>query len=315
MAKQQRWGKKVAYIRDWRKTNEIYVKKATFYLDFDWVKRWKTELAEMNLGKRGAQYQFPNSLIKLQAVWLNFFSYRGAQGITEKFVEFGLMPNYNDYSTIQRRIINLDLEMPRSKGKEISASTDGSGMKMNMSGEYFDEMYGDGKRKKFIKVVITADPFEKDVLKIEVSIEGEGNSEPEVAAEHMRQLIEDGNHIKEFFGDGSFDTNDLFNFCDFYQIDPIMKIRKNAVVDPDGSWLRNIEIKKYKKLGYKKWAKKKKYGRRWTGTEGIFSAVKKIYGERVRAHKIDNMCLEAKRKFWAYQLIKRYAEEKMVLMN
>ena len=31
-------------------------------------------------------------------------------------------------------------------------------------------------------------------------------------------------------------------------------------------------------------------------TEGIFSAVKKIYGERVRARKVENMCLEAKRK-------------------
>ena len=50
MAKQQkRWGKKIAYIRDWRRTNEIYVKKATFYLDFDWVKSWKTELAEKQM--------------------------------------------------------------------------------------------------------------------------------------------------------------------------------------------------------------------------------------------------------------------------
>jgi hypothetical protein len=66
-----------------------------------------------------------------------------------------------------------------------------------------------------------------------------------------------------------------------------------------------------KKIGYKKWAKQNEYGRRWTGTEGILSAVKKIYSERVRAHKVSNMCLEAERKFWAYQVIKRYAEEKI----
>src|SRR3989344_275741 len=219
MAKQQkRWGKKIAYIRDWRKTNEIYVKKATFYLDFDWVKRWKTELAEMNLGKRGAQYQFPNSLIKLQAVWLNFFSYRGAQGITEKFVEFGLMPNYNDYSTIQRRVINLNLDIPKPINKEISVSTDGSGIKMNMDGEYFHEKYGNGERKKFIKVVISGDPFHKDVLKIEVSLEGEGNSEPEIAEKQMKALIDDGCTINTFFGDGAFPTHKLFDFCDQHKI-------------------------------------------------------------------------------------------------
>ena len=82
MKKQKRWGKKVCYIRDWRKVNQTYVERATFYLDFKWVQSWSSELAKMNLGKRGTPYQFPNSLIKLQAVWLNFFSYRGAEGIT-----------------------------------------------------------------------------------------------------------------------------------------------------------------------------------------------------------------------------------------
>jgi len=315
MAKQQRWGKKVAYIRDWRKTNEIYVQKATFYLEFNWAKNWNKELAEMNLGKRGKPYQFPNSLIKLQAVWLNFFSYRGAQGITEKFVEFSLLPNSNDYSTIQRRVINLDMDVPKPRGKEISVSTDGSGTKMNMNGEYFEQMYGKGERKKFIKVVISGDPFQKDILKIEASLEGEGNSEPEIAEKQMNRLLEEGYNIKKFFGDGAFPTHRLFDFCDQHKIKTAIKIGKSANPEVKGSWRRSLEVKKYKKLGYKKWAEQKEYGRRWTGTEGIFSAVKKMYGENVRAHKIDNMCLEAERKFWAYQLIKRYAEDKMALVN
>ena len=315
MINKQRWGKKVAYIRDWRKTNKNYVEKATFYLEFEWVKSWEKEIAEMNLRKRGAPYKFPNSMIKLQAVWLNFFSYRGAQGITEKFVEFGLVPKFNDYSTIQRRVISLELNIPNTKSKEICVATDGSGIKMNMSGEYFEQMYGKGERKKFIKVVVSADPFEKDILKIEASLEGEGNSEPDIAEKHMKELIDDGNVIPDFFGDGSFDKHSLFDFCDQHKIKPVIKIGKNANPEVKGSWRRSVEVKKYKKLGYRKWAKQNKYGRRWTGTEGIFSAVKKIYGERVRAHRIDNMCLEAKRKFWAYQVIKRYAEEKRGLIK
>lgn len=315
MKKQKRWGKKVFYVRDWKKLNETYVEKATFYFDFEWVESWNDELIKMNFGKRGVPYKFPNSLIKFQAAWLNFFSYRGAEGMTRKFVEFGFIPKFNNFSTIQRRVIDLALEMPKPKSKEISISTDGSGVKMNMSGEYFDEMYGEDKRKKFIKVVISADPFEKDILKVEVSLDGEGKSEPEVAEKHMKELIDEGNTVDKFFGDGSFDKNDLFDFCDFYLINPVIKIRKNAVENSENSWKRNMEIKKYRKLGYKKWAKEKQYGRRWTGTEGIFSAVKKIYGERVRAHKIENMYLEAKRKFWTYQIIKRYAEDKMNLKS
>ena len=140
--KVERWGKKVFYIRNWKNINETYVQKATFYLEFKWVDGWSRELAEMNLGKRGAPYQFPNSLIKLQAIWLNFFSYRGAEGITRQLVDLRILPEYDDYSTIQRRVIDLDLEFPKPKNKEISVSTDGSGVKMNMSGEYFAQMYG-----------------------------------------------------------------------------------------------------------------------------------------------------------------------------
>ena len=202
-------------------------------------------------------------------------------------------------------------KFPKPKSKEMSVSTDGSGIKMNMSGEYFEQMYGKGDRKKFIKVVVSADPFEKDILKIEVSLEGEGLSEPDIAEKHMKELIKNGIDIGRFFGDGSLDKHNLFDFCDQHKINTSIKIRENADPEAEGSWRRSIEVKKYKKLGYKKWAKQNKYGRRWTGTEGIFSAVKKIYGERVRAHKVENMCLEAKRKFWAYQIIKKYAEDKL----
>ena len=57
-------------------------------------------------------------------------------------------------------------------------------------------------------------------------------------------------------------------------------------------------------LGYKEWAKHKGYGMRWVATEGIFSAVKRIFGENVRSHKAENAYKEAKMKFWAYQQLK-----------
>lgn len=311
MTKQKRWGKEVVYIRNWRKTNEAYCKRGEYLLDFEWVQNWHKELAEMNLGKRGAPYQFPESLIKIQAVWTQFHSYRVTEGITRMVVKFSQLPESNDYSTICRRVNSMETKLPAPKKEEISAATDGSGIKMNMGCEYFQEKYGDGKRKKYIKVVITAEPYDKDIMKIEVTLEGEGDSEPKVAEKHLGELYKEGYHIQEFFGDGSFDANSLFDVCDFYLIEPKIKISKDAIINPNGSWRRNMEVKKYQKLGYEKWAKKKRYGRRWTGTEGIFSSVKRIFGDRVRSKKVENMCLEAKRRFWAYQTMKRYAESKL----
>lgn len=309
--KEGRWGKIVKYVRNWQKTNEIYVKRGEYLLDFDWVQNWDKELAEMNMGKKGAPYQFPESLIKLQSVWTQYHSYRIAEGITREVVKFSQLPEYNDYSTIFRRVNKLKIEIPDPKKENISVATDSSGLKMNMGCEYFQEKYGDKKRKKYIKVVISGEPYDKDLLKIEVSVEGEGFTETETAERHLDELIKQGFNVIEFFGDGGFDKNNLFDLCDFYLIEPKIKICKDAVVNPEGSWRRNMEVKKYQKMGYKKWAKKNKYGMRWTGTEGIFSAVKRIFGDRVRSKIVENMCKEAERRFWAYQVMKRYAEEKV----
>jgi hypothetical protein len=307
----KRWGKKINDKRDWEFYNEELIRRGTFYLDFDWVKNWNRELSVMNEKKVGRPYEFPESLIKLQALWLQFIDLRGVEGITRQVVEIGELPQYNDFSTVSRRVNAMSTKIVLPEEKEIFVSTDGSGMKMNMSGEYFEAKYGKGD-KKFIKVIISANPFTKDLLKCEVSLEGEDLSEPQAAMTHMAELEAEGYKILKFWGDGAFDVHELFDFLDYYKIESAIKIRKNAVIDPGGSVRRNIEVRKYLQQGYKKWAKEKKYGRRWTGTEGIFSAVKTKFGERVRTKKEKNMINEVKRKFWAYELLRHSAKAEVL---
>jgi hypothetical protein len=303
----KRWGTKKKYERNWEAYNEELIRRGTFYLDFAFVKNWKKELREMNEKKVGRPFEFPESLIQLQALWLQFVDLRGVEGITRKVVEIGKLPQYNDFSTVSRRVNAMSTKVALPKEKEIFVSTDGSGMKMNMSGEYFEAKYGKGD-KKFIKVVISANPYTKDLLKCDVSLEGEEQSEPQVAMTHMAELEAEGYKIIKFWGDGSFDVHELFDFMDYYQIESAIKIRKNAVIDPKGSVKRNIEVSKYQQIGYKVWAKEREYGRRWTGTEGIFSAVKGKFGERVRTRKEEHMITEVKRKFWAYETLRHSAK-------
>lgn len=309
MAKRKRWGKKFEDKREWEAENEKYVVRGEFLFDLDFVMSWDNELEEMNEGKRGAPFQFPESFIKWLAPLEQWISRRGLQGVTRKFQQFGLIPKEADYSTISIRVNKIDTSFELPMEGNISCSTDGSGMKMTNRGDYKETKYGDGK-KKFLRVTITADPYKKKLLDIDVCVDGEGASEPEVAMSHLEELIKMGYNIKEFFGDGSFDVHDLFDLLDQYMILSGIKIRKNASLDLEGtgSWRRRQEVLKYRKLGYKKWAKETKYGRRWTGTEGIFSAVKGIFGEETRSKKIDNLTHEVKRKFWAYDRMCQYAK-------
>lgn len=303
-----RWKQNRSFPRDWRVTNERLVVRGEFLLELDWVKSWHKELEEMNNGKRGHPYEFPESLIRFQAVLSQWIAYRGLEGVARKLEEHNLISRHNNYSSAYRRIIKMDSEIELPKVGNISATTDGSGIKMNSAGEYRKDKYGNKGQKKYIRVVITADPFKKDLLDCEVFVDGEGPSEPEVAMSHLEELIKEGFDIDKFWGDGAFDVKDLFNFLQKYGILAAIKIRENASNNSNGSMRRAREVKEYKEKGYEEWARSKHYGRRWTGTEVIFSAVKGIFGEKTRAKEIKNMIKEVKRRFWAYQRMKKYAE-------
>ncbi len=309
MVKKKRWGKKFKDKRDWKVENEKYIVRGEFLFDLDFVESWDDELKEMNQGKRGAPFQFPESFIEWLAVLSQWISNRELQGVTRQFQWFGLLPKEADYSTISIRVNKIDTSFELPKEGKFSVSCDGSGFKMTNRGDYKETKYGDG-RKKFLKVTISADPNKKKLLDIDVSIDGEGASEPKVAMSHLEYLIQMGFDVEKFFGDGSFDVHDLFDLLDQYAILSGIKIRKNASLDLDGkgSLRRKLEVLKYRKLGYKKWARETNYGRRWTGTEGIFSAVKGIFGEETRSKKIENLIHEVKRKFWAYDKMQQYAE-------
>jgi hypothetical protein len=304
----ERWKQHRTFLRDWRVVNERLVVRGEFLLDLDWAEYWDEELKDMNKGKKGHPYEFPESLIEFQAVLNQWVNFRGIEGVTRKIESYNLIPKHNDYSSAFRRIKKMNTDIERTEIKKVSATTDGSGMKMNSAGEYRKDKYGNKGDKKYLRVVITADPFTKDLLDCEVHVDGEGLSEPEIAMCHLEELINEGFDIDKFWGDGAFDVKDLFNFLQKYGILSAIKIRENASDNSRGSMRRAREVEEYKKDCYEKWARKKHYGRRWTGTEGIFSAVKGIFGEKTRAKTIPNMIKEVKRRFWAYQRMKRYAD-------
>lgn len=305
----KRWGKIFVDKRNWKVCNEDYVVRGEFLLDMDWIKSWDKELAEMNLGKRGSPFKFPESLIKLQAVWNQWVGVRQVEGITRKLFEFAKLPAYNDFSTINRRIrkINTSFELP--KHGFCSTSSDGSGMKMNEAGEYKYDKYGRKKPKKWLRVTITANPYTKDLLDLEIDIDGEGLSEPQVAMKHLKNLWSFGITVDKFWGDGAFDVLELFNLLEEHGTESAIPPRDNASKNSNGSMRRVREVFEYQTKSWDDWAREKQYGKRWVGTEGIFSAVKRIFGEKTRAKTVENMCDEIRRRFWAYETMRKYAKD------
>jgi hypothetical protein len=53
------------YMIDWPLYNESLVRRGQVLLDFDILDGWDHELSQMNRGKVGEPYDYPNSFIQL----------------------------------------------------------------------------------------------------------------------------------------------------------------------------------------------------------------------------------------------------------
>ena len=65
-------------------------------------------------------------------------------------------------------------------------------------------------------------------------------------------LVKSGSSIDSFYGDGAFDTNDLFSLIHQVGAIPVIKIRKNASPDRiKGTKYRRRAIREYQEKGYR----------------------------------------------------------------
>ncbi|KXA98022.1 hypothetical protein AKJ40_04980 [candidate division MSBL1 archaeon SCGC-AAA259M10] len=80
---------------------------------------------------------------------------------------------------------------------------------------------------------------------------------------------------------------------------PGVKLRKDANT---GLSPRGKAAKQFHDLGYEEWKEEHDYGKRWS-VEGLFSAVKRCFGETVRATSPEGMFREVKRKFALYNWV------------
>lgn len=309
-----RWGNLPQDRRDWPMYNESLVLRGEFYLDLRSLRHWDQELAAMNRGKRGGQYQIPESFVRWLVIWKQLVDYRGLEGITRRMVKLGLIPHAPDYTTLWHRLHHLTPEVRMPEYQDLELASDGTGLKTTNAGEYRIFRYGDrdARQKKHLVVVITADVRRKKVIGIEVHVEGKGHSEWGTAATHVRDATRKGYRVQRFYGDGAFDAYGMFAALHETGTEPVIKIAQNSGTRPrrrpPGAKHRIRAIREYRALGYPGWAAQKEYGMRWPGTEGIFSAVKRKYGENTVSRSPGGLVAEGHQRFWAYDTLREYGE-------
>lgn len=293
--------------RKWPEYNEELVMRGYFYFNPEFLSKWNEEIKQMNVGKVGEPYLYPESMIKFLAVLHSRGNdFRSLEG----FMRF-LSETYKYrfpaivYSQICRRYntLNIDFKILEEDMKDyLEVGVDGSGEKSTKRGGWMREKWK--VKKGWIKVVIMGCKNKKDKkYVIDIRVGTENLNERAVAREMIRNNHE---NMGKFDADGLHDCKATFNLCKEYDIPTAIKIRKNASLQTHQSGKRKEEVQIYKSMPHEEWVREKNYGQRWPITEGIFSGSKRIFGEYVSATKKRNMYHEVKVKFWAYnQLVTR----------
>lgn len=101
-------------------------------------------------------------MIELQAVWhAKRIPLGMVEGITRKLFAIGTVPNYNDFSTANRRINKLACRLALPTSDHLTLFSDGTGLQVIDSGEYLREKYGK-KNRRWIQVIILGDKKSKE---------------------------------------------------------------------------------------------------------------------------------------------------------
>lgn len=121
--------------RDWKEYNRELVRRGELLIGFDFLENWNQELQEMNKGKRGKPFEYPEGFVKFLAPVRVFFHlpYRQEEGFVEALAK--LLPELKvpNYSTIYRRVSTFVPKFEQSLADledEVVIVVDSSGIKV-----------------------------------------------------------------------------------------------------------------------------------------------------------------------------------------
>jgi len=283
--------------RNWKETNEKYIKRGEFFINPSFLDSWLDEINQMNKRKVGEPYLYPNSMIEFSAYFhCKGFDYRGCEGILRGLSKLFQIPfPVICYTQICRRINKLNIQFDFIE-ENLVVGIDGTGEKVSNRGEWIRQKWK--VRRGWIKVVIMGS--KNGIVDLRI---GNENLDERKAGRVM--IKKHHKKIKKVLADSFHDCRDTFNLCEEYNLETAIKIRKGASIRARNSPRRKHEVIKYQNMEHPEWVKTTGYGYRWPLTEGHFSGCKRLFGEYVRATKKRNMYKEVKLKFWAYNNLLR----------
>jgi IS5 family transposase len=270
---------------DWPSYNQILVRRGQVLLDFDVLDGWDNELSEMNHGKVGEPYNYPDSFIQLLGYMRAYFHlpYRQTEGVV--IAHASKVPCIPDYSTISRRVNRLEIKINEGLGSDIVIALDSTGIKVANRGEWMRHKWH--VRKGYLKIHVAVDIKNKKIISLKVT------SEEVHDGKMLNKLVDnasENNHVKGILADGMYDSNINFRYLSKNHIKPGIKARSNSKVKSTNCHARNISVIR-QQTNLKRWKRSVSYEYRWIA-ETAFSSIKRMFGEYVTARMFPHIVKE-----------------------
>ena len=296
-------------------------------------------LEKMNCGKVGRPFTFSNACVAAAVLFRNAIGipYRQLEGVTEAIVG---KENAPTYSAFQKRMTKLNCTVDDNGSGNTAAAwfTDGktrteislfafdsTGLKPTNRGDWMAEKWG--VRRGFIKLHIGVDAKTKKIYAAVITDDKCGDSPQfeELVGQAFANAEKSPNvetsADTKVAADGAYDTRDIYNYCNKYEIEPLIPVRINFAGNANGCMSRkkagfeqlgsfeHIDKKaehefagltrKEKKERQNAWRKESGYNDRWT-VETAFSTFKRVLGESISAQKWENVKTEIYGKIRLY---------------
>jgi transposase len=277
----------------WSDYSESLVRRGEILLGFDVIDNWDKELADMNRGKIGEPFHYPDTFVLMLGYAKAYFHlpYRQTEGIVKGHMG-NKIPSIPDFSTISRRINRLDLKL-ENKNKEqedkyLTITIDSSGIKKTNRGQWMNKKWNIQNRKGYLKIHVAVNVKTKEILSMEITDEHVHDNK--VLPRLVNNTSIDGFvMIDRVLGDGAYDSNATFKYLSENGIMPCIKVRKNSRVRwKTANLFRNLSVIAQRRTNFERWKDSVSYGQRWA-VETVFSSLKRMFGEYVYSIKMENM--------------------------
>jgi hypothetical protein len=273
-------------------TTDKYIQEGYLYFSFDFLKTWNKELEEINKGKRGKHYEFPDSMIKCcSRIKFGFKTgWRQAVGFLLSLKRWIPIPKVPGKSQASERFKELcfDYRETLVKQEEQNVALDSSGIKLRFSGQWIREKHKE--KKPFLKLHVAVNTKTNQSVATELTEDSVSDSS------QARKLLKESSKVSKVrkgFMDGAYDKKSLWKWCSKNKIEPYIRLRKNA--RPHGLSLRSEQAKRMKLIGHDKWMKERGMGER-EPSECWYSVFKRRFGEYFMCRNEKSMLQEIKFK-------------------